>query len=60
MSSSSQYKLLFEGKANTLNLKIALGVVNFYYGFAVLMRLKDVFLKSSSNAGDTLAHATPS
>ena len=50
VSSSSQYKLLFEGKPNALNLKIALGVVNVYQSFAVLMRLKDVLLKSSSNA----------
>jgi len=60
VSSSSQYKVLFEGKANTLNLQVALGVVNVYYGLAVFMRLKDVLLERGSNARDTLAHATPS
>jgi len=60
VSSSCQNKLLLEGKPNALNLKIALGVINIYYGFAVLMRLKDVLLESSSNARDTLAHAAPS
>ena len=55
MPSSIQKKLLFEGKTYTLYLQIALGVVNIYYGFADLMRLKDVFLDCSGNTRDALA-----
>jgi len=57
--SGCQLDLLFESKADVLNLQVALRVVNVDDSLANFMRFKSVLLKGSGHSGDSLAHAAP-